>query len=53
MRLCRGGKLEGLGETQSFDPKEIGRMLKQNVPEYLKMCYYQGKKQVKTISLIL
>lgn len=36
MHLCRGGKLEGLGETQSFDPKEIGRMLKQNVAEYLK-----------------
>lgn len=44
VHLCRDGKLAGKGESQSFDPKEIGIMLKQNIPDYLNMCYYQGKK---------
>lgn len=44
MRLCRGGKLAGEGKIQSFDPKEIGGMLKQNIPDYLNICYHQGKK---------
>lgn len=44
VHLCTDGKLAGEGESQSFDPKEIGITLKQNIPDYLNMCYYQGKE---------
>lgn len=48
MLLCRGGKIAGEGASQTFDPKELGGMLKQNVPDYLNICYYHRKK-VKTL----
>lgn len=48
MHFCRGGKLAGEGASQRFDPKEIGGMLKQNIPDYFKNVSpgnsYQGEK---------
>lgn len=41
MFLYRDGRE---GQSQSFDPREIGRMLKKNVTAYLNLYYYQGKK---------
>lgn len=37
MFLYRDGKLSGEGQSQSFDPREIGRMLKKNVAAYLNL----------------